>query len=206
MFDISGNLNHATTSGVISSYNSSGNGATIAVQYLEGDISSKVVWPIGSIPSAFTICSVTRYVTDGNMGRILAGKSIDWLHGHDGYEEPKRGVASYGGLKTSYVSVGVLTDWLVMCGNNGGRTPNNILVDGIGSGVSVGGTGSDFLSINMNPFSPEQNSDWAFRELMIWNTVLSETDMLVVSAALSDALHAQVFSFAVLQFNHFYYF
>ena len=189
-------MNHATISGVIELRNATGYGASIAVQYLEGDTSSKVVWPIGSIPSAFTICSVTRYVRGGIMGRILAGKSINWLHGHHGIGRPKRGVAYYGDYKTSFISVGVLTDWLVMCGKNGGPIPNNILVDGVGSGVSVGGTGSAILTINMNSYSPEENSDWAFRELMIWSTVLSDTDMSVVSAALSDALHAQVFSLA----------
>ena len=123
---------------------------------------------------------------------ILGGTSPYWFHGHNGMGGPVRGVASYENLLTLYGSVGVLTDWLVMCGKNGGTTPNNILVDGIAVGVEVGGIGSDILSINLNTFSPEMNSDWAFRELIIWNIALSDEDMREISAALVDDLHVRV--------------
>ena len=153
------------------------------MQYLTGDISGTVLWPSGSIPVVFTLCSVTRYVEGGMMGRILAGTAIDWLHGH---HKSERGVAHYRSWKTAEKSVGVETDWLIICGKNGGSIPNNILVDGIALGVGIGEIGYATLSINSNLY--RENSDWAFRELMIWNTALSDADMVVASTALKVSL------------------
>jgi hypothetical protein len=65
------------------------------------------------------------------MERILGSANIyiTIFHGHFG---GKRGVALYGDWVTQYVSIGVLTNWLVMCGQNGNtsRIPDNILADG----------------------------------------------------------------------------
>ena len=121
------------------------------------------------------------------MGRILTGKKKDWLHGY--YVDsrgPKRGVAYYVDWRTNQVSVGVLTDWLIMCGKNGGFRPNNILVDGVASGINDGGIGSDTLTINLWRYI--ENSDWAFREVMIWDTALSDTEMADASTALRVSL------------------
>ena len=169
----------------------SGNGSTTELQYLAGDTSSTVLWPTGSIPTEFTICSVTRY-TGGSMGRILTGKNINWFHGHWG---SRRGVAYYEEWKTNFLNVGVLTDWLIMCGKNRGSKPYNILVDGVASGITDGGIGSDILAINRSPSF--QNSDWAFREVMIWSTALSGEDMAIASTALRNSLHDQVFFFSL---------
>ena len=188
MYDISGHGNHAITYRVQSLKDFYGNGATIELQYLTGGTSSTVLWPSGSIPNVFTICSITRYTAIGKKGRILVGTTMDWWHGHD---DSKRGVAFYSnGWKTNEESVGELTDWMIMCGKNGGPTPNNILVDGTEKGVKNGGIGLSVLSIN--PFSDTNNGDWAFLELMIWDSELSESDMRVVSTALEYSLHDQV--------------
>ena len=186
LYDISGRGNHASTNGGgISLAEEIGYGATTGVRYLTGGTSSTVTWPTGSIPSAFTICSVTRYVVGGKRKRILAATDIDWYHGH---HDSKRGVAFYGNLNTNGLSKGKnITDWLVICGKNGDSVPNNILVDGEAAGERVGGTGSAILSINVN--LNEKNSNWAFRELMIWNTALSDTQMSSVSKSLISSLN-----------------
>ena len=186
LLDMSGNGNHAITIGVISLIRASGDGATASVQYLTGGTSSTVTWPTGSIPSDFTICSVTRYLKMGKSGRILIGRTINWYHGH---HNNHRGKAYYEGLKTDDFSVGLQTDWNVMCGKNGGSIPNNILVDGMARGIWAGGAGSSVLGINSSPSS--EDSDWAFRELMIWNTALSDADMVIVSTALRISLHIE---------------
>ena len=183
LYDISGKRNHASLSGVIQLRTGSGNGATASIQYLKGGRLSTVEWPTGSIPSEFTVCSVTRYVMSGTMGRILAGKTVNWYHGH---HANNRGVAYYGILNTYHVSVGLLTDWLVMCGRNTGSKPNNIFVDGVAAGYWTGGSGSSVLGINISP--TYENSDWEFRELMIWNTSLSDAEMVTVSTALRVSL------------------
>ena len=194
LYDISGNNNHANTGGNISLIVESGNGATAKLGYLRGGTSSTVLWPKGSIPFDFTICSVTRCVEGGKMRRILAGTLLsNWFHGHVGSLPGSvgqiRGIAYYGVRKTPIVYLGLWTHWLVMCGKNGGSTPNNILVDGVASGSSAGGVSNSSLCINANPLSA---SDWAFRELMIWNSSLSDADMVVASTALLKSLNDQV--------------
>ena len=183
LYDISGHGKHAITGGEILLV------AATDVKYLTGGTMSIVVWPTGSIPSLFTICSVTRYIKGGKMQKILAALTINWYHG---FWNSKRGVAWYDGWSTTVVSVGVLTDWLVMCGKNGGSNPKNILVDGIAIGVKSGGIGSSSLCINSHLFSPSENSDWAFRELMVWDIVLTDADMVTASTHLLNTLH-QVF-------------
>ena len=128
------------------------------------------------------------------MRRILGGKTIDWYHGHWG---STRGVAWYDlSVKTDSSSIGILTDWLVMCGKNGGSAPTNILVDGIAVGDTAEGVTevSDYnvLCINDKFLSSIERSDWAFSELMVWNTVLTDDEMVIASKALLNSLHDQV--------------
>jgi hypothetical protein len=56
----------------------------------------------------------------------------NFIHGHGGSNIPVRGTAYYEGWMTSETSLGVLTNWLVMCGQNGNSVaaPDNIIADG----------------------------------------------------------------------------
>ena len=80
----------AVTSGLVYG-NSSGNGASASIAYVTGTTSSIITWPQGTIPSTFTVCSLTRY-TGGTNDRILNSVSTTWLHGH---QNGMRGVAYY---------------------------------------------------------------------------------------------------------------
>ena len=202
LYDLTGNGNHGKTINVASSYGK-GNGSLVNIPYLTGGTLSSVVWPNGSIPVEFTICSVTRYIAGGVMKKILSGVSTGWFHGH--YSSATivyRGVAYYPPLYlTNMTSVGVLTDWLIMCGKNGGVTPDNILVEGVPVGIKAGGVGSDVLSINMIG----ENSDWALYEVMIWSNAIMDADMLVVSKALQSYLiHGEVGNALPLHYGVYY--
>ncbi|KAJ1466992.1 hypothetical protein T484DRAFT_1860092 [Baffinella frigidus] len=74
--DLSGNGRHAYSTSTISLRTKSGNGASNVVTGLAGSTSATMVWPVGSIPSTFTVCSVTRYDDTGSAReRILACSS-----------------------------------------------------------------------------------------------------------------------------------
>ena len=193
LYDISGNGKHAKTANIVSLEFESGDGATVAIPYLTGSTYSTILWPDGSIPSTFTICSVTRYVVQGQKQRILTGTTLNWYQGHHAYYGTQRGKAGYGKSMTQHISsVGVLTDWVVMCGKNGGIDPNNILVDGNAVGIDSGGQGGDSLSINvLGLWGTVEKSDWAFSELMIWTSALSDADMRIASNALLASLKGQ---------------
>ena len=164
----------------------SGDGAANAVTFITGTTTTKLLWPESSIPSTFTVCSVTRY-TGGSRQCILdcnhsPSQDANWLHGHHG---SRSGLAYYQGWKTLYENHGVLDDWLVMCGTNAGATaPGNIIVDQDEIGTNNGGVGSCRLNINY-----DKTSDWAMHSLLIWDYSLGTVPALWhTSATLSQAL------------------
>ena len=175
LFDSSGNGRHATISGTISIGTSIGNGASGAINYISGGITSTITWPIGSIPSNFTILSLTRY-TGGTRARLLTSVTGNWLHGH--YYN-SIGVCYYEGWKTpqATTTTGNLDDWLCCIGKNSGTTPNNILADGLGVGNATGGTGNYQLSINTGTYGSTQKSDWALSCVIIYDSQLSDVHM-----------------------------
>jgi len=158
----------------------SGDGAANAVTFITGTTATKLLWPESSIPSTFTVCSVTRY-TGGSRGRILTcqnspSQSANWIHEH---HLSKRGVAHYAnGWQTSEANHGVLDDWLVMCGTNAGATaPGNIIVDQDEVGTADGGVGSCRLNIGYDERYDEP-SDWAVHSLLIWDFSLGTVPAL----------------------------
>jgi hypothetical protein len=71
----------ALTVGTASVGSVTGNGAGWSVPYVGGTTTTKMQWPSGSIPSTFTVYSITRY-TGGTYGRILDCSDKNWIHGH----------------------------------------------------------------------------------------------------------------------------
>jgi hypothetical protein len=169
----------------------SGNGAAASVPYFTGTTGTTITWPSGSIPTAFTICSITRYasVPTSTYARILNG-STNFIHGH--YKAGSSigtGVAAYGGFVTSQTNTipSTVTDWLVMCGTNATRTSpeiqNNILANGTGVGTSSGGTGGGgYLTINTGAYPEESN--FAFQQVLIWDQALTNEQLASVSSSL----------------------
>ena len=171
--EVSGNISRPTKQ--------SGNGATSAITFISGGTQSYVTWPSGSIPSQFTILSLTRY-NGGSKSRILTsyGGSTNWLHGH---WAGQRGVCYYEGWKTHHqTTIGNTDDWLCCISKNGGTTPNNILVDGIGNGNNSGGTGNYNLSINRSGCcEAHERSDWALSCVIIWDSHLDDNEMRLLN-------------------------
>ena len=185
LYDYTGNRRHATISGSRPVLNTqTGDGATASIPSLTGSTSTKIIWPPGSIPTEFTICSITRYAGSAQQ-RILAGiltSTTNWLHGH---HYRKSGVAYYNTWMTQYPrsssnANSELTNWLVMCGTN-----NMILVNGVVETRNAAGSGNDTLTIN--GFGSEE-SDFGFQQVIIWNTKLSEDQMKAVSTLLTNYL------------------
>lgn len=176
---------NATTSGVVSG-TSSGNGANASVSYLTGRTIDSILWTSGSIPSIFTIFSITRYIVGGNQQRILQGTNNNWMHGHwDSF----RGICNYRKLVSPYSNTGVKSDWLVCSGTNSTivNVPNNVLLDGVPVGTALGlSTADDILSIN--GFNDAQPSDFSFSQLFIFDQALTANEMTIVSNALMNYL------------------
>jgi len=120
-----------TSSGPIGSGSGSGAGATASVNWIGGGTSSQLSWNAVPGSNEFTICSITRY-TGGSRGRILESATSspnNWLFGHCcGF----RAGAHLNTWLTTTNNRGVVTNWLVMCGQNGASIspPNNFIADG----------------------------------------------------------------------------
>jgi hypothetical protein len=194
LYDTTGNGRHATISGTITTGTASGNGAVASIPYISGPTSTTITWPTGSIPTTFTICSITR-VTESNQGRVLNSTSSNFIHGHHNYYNQKSGVAHYSKwmtLEASPASVLNYTDWLVMCGTNGSNaTPNNILANGAPVGTANGGTGGGTdggtLTINTGVYS--EPSNFSFNQVIIWNVALTNEQLATISSKMMNYLN-----------------
>lgn len=188
--DLTGNGRHATITGSYTSGTASGNGATASIPYLTGSTASiQVLWPVGSIPATnFTICEISRYIgssagTNGN-NRIYGSSTStapDILIGH---WNNVRGFVYWGNSKTNNSTKGTLTNWLSTCVKSGGTTPNNILYDGIASGTATI-TNSAARNLSINYLEP---GSWSITHLIIWDQVLTDTEMALVSGAFDTYL------------------
>ena len=126
LVEAQGNGRDVNTVGTITMRSGSGNGAVGNITSISGGTTATMLWPMGPSGSAFTICAITRYVAGGTNRRILQDNFDSfWLGHYNGL----RGVALYVGWVKSGSS-GTLTNWLVMCGQNSGEFPNNLISDG----------------------------------------------------------------------------
>ena len=200
LYDFTGNGRNATMSSVSSgTATANTNGATASIPVLTGTTGSTIIWPTGSIPTTFTICSITRYNTPtvANQNRIFDGSGTDWLHGHyrdttNWLDGGRSGKVSYTGWKTifkenPFISLANNQNWVVTCGTNGAANgmPGNILINNIECGIAAGGVGNIQLTINAGNLSSTQKSEFAFNTVLIWDTALTNFQMLRVSAALN---------------------
>jgi hypothetical protein len=204
--DLTGNGRDATTTGVTYG-TASGNGASGTIAYLDGTTASKVDWPSGSIPSTFTICSLTRY-TGGTSGRMFDGKSNNWLHSH---WYGNAGVCHYDGWRTNSTtasSVSNVNNWLICTGTNSTSvaSPYNVVVNNVDVGTANGGSGSNILSINNGSFTQSgEKSNFQFSQLFIWDSALTSAQMHTVNNFMQNYLNtgssASISSYAVSSTN-----
>ena len=203
LYDYTGKGRDATIGGSgLSTSTASGRGAAAAIPMITGTPETTIVWPVGSIPANFTICSITRYESGTNR-RILDGThttSVDWLHGH---WDNNAGWGLYNGSGWISRATGVtLTDWHVICGTNNTLidVSNNFTVDGIAKGlnkanyttgtVNVGVVSGGFqMTINKGYYYLSgTTSNFSFSQLLIWDTPLTQTQMASVSSGLMNYL------------------
>ncbi|EJK63848.1 hypothetical protein THAOC_15474, partial [Thalassiosira oceanica] len=157
----------------LSRVSESGHGGDVEVTALKGTTADSINFG-HVLRNQFTICSVTRY-TGGAFGRILNGEGANWLHGH---HNGKAGVAHYGRWKTNS-NVDPNTDWVVMCGTNAGSQLK--LVNGVSKGTEDGGSAPQTLWINGGWYMPQERSDFAIAEVMVWDGGLTSDEMYSAS-------------------------
>ena len=79
---------------------------------------------------------------------------------------------------------GDAANWLVSCGKNPGALPNNILVQGVARGNrATSYAGNWQLAIN-----PSEPSDWAAAHALVWDSALTDDEMVQVSSSMLGSL------------------
>ena len=189
--DLTGNARHATTSGVALG-STTGNGCSGTITSIGGTTTTTIAFPTGSIPTTFTIASLSRYGTTGSTNRVLCNNSTtgNIFHGHQG---AKRGVSYYdNGWKTAQATVGTLRNWLNCVGTNGSGVsiPSNIVVDGTGIGVANAGIGNYTLAINIGRSA--EYSDYELSQLIIWDQALTADEMTIVANAITNYMNTGI--------------
>ena len=192
--DETGNGRHGVGAGTMIRANASGNGASASIPYIQGVPSDVINFPIGSLAAAHTIFFIARYTGANNQQRILTSNTDNIIFGHHGN---KRGVVFSGGAwRTNQTSIQPTTDWVNMGLTNGtvsNPIPNNILLNGVGVGISTGGS-STGLQLGINTYHITEASDFQLAHLLIWNVVLTPAEMVVVSDSYTRFLGTGIFS------------
>ena len=201
--DVSGNGRHGTLAGGTAQQGTgAGHGAAVNVPFVGGTTATQIQWPVGSIPSTFTVCSVTRYTSTSNAAaqeRILQSTAGNWLHGHwgaGGWGTP--GATSYGGASGNYgtppvnnfanLGMASRTDWVVTCGRNtvvAGQV--GTMANGVTTSTATGGTGNQQLAINLQSGGSEF-SDWQLSRVYVWDSHLPDDVFYAVSNYLRGSL------------------
>lgn len=202
LYDCSGNNRHASATGNIIKKKESGNGANSSIDYIQGDNNCSINFSSGSIPTNFTIASITRYVNGGTNKRILQGYSTDWLHGHS---NNNTGVCKYGVWETQETSVSI-NNWVRTIGKNGNISNRayNVLIDGFPHGTPHSnhdnpetynyGSGSDTLTINdsRNTNGVNEYGSWALSCVIIFDKCLSDTELIILEGILNDYMNNNI--------------
>ena len=180
--DESGNKrNSIKVEGLVVQAFAAGRGADAKVGYLSGSSTTSVTFPKETIPSSFTICSVSRFADDLSKRRILGAADKDWFHGHN----TEAGVAYYGTWVTSETNSKVNgKDWLVMCGQNGDDPSILANGDDVSTQQSAGQGGAQ-LAINKDGWT----SSWDVVGMTVWDRILTAAEVKMASEAYLDFLH-----------------
>jgi hypothetical protein len=167
--DLTGNDRDATTINVTQKISTNKN-----IKCLSGTQTSSILFPPGSIPSNFTICSLTRY-SGPNKNRILQSTSNDWVHGH---WNGKNKFVYYDSLKGEGSNDNP-DDWSIIIGTNDTniQAPYNIYSNGNFIGKNNGGTGGEGYQLGINSSGFNQYSDFEFSLLIIWDTILNKDEI-----------------------------
>ena len=81
--DESGNNRHSIqSSGLVLQGLATGHGAARRVGYLSGTMTTSILFPPGTIPGSFTVCSVSKYATANGKGQIVSAEDKNWFNGH----------------------------------------------------------------------------------------------------------------------------
>lgn len=166
-----GGYNSTSTTGTITQTgNLMGNSTR---KYIYGSTTAGITFPSTILPTTYTMFHIIRY-NGATRFRIVDGVTGNYL---SGFHSGKAGVAHHDGWVTPEADNHYNT-WLMSTDQNSyykSNQTNRTL-------ASVGGSTSRQIAINNGAWN--EKSDWAFATLLVYNTTLSNADILLMESYL----------------------
>ena len=166
------------------------------ITYLQGTKNNVIYFPYGSLPTNYTVCAMTKYSSTDNSkrGRILTTEeSRNWLLGH--WADRDNGIMYNDGWKYyndvnsgNYGNNARLTNWRISCAKSSARNKSySLIFDDVNKADDYCGNNNSAATsrLTINGWSNEK-SDFHFAYLIIWDKVLSDSELLIVSQALTN--------------------
>ena len=128
---------------------------------------------------------MTRY-NGGTRQRIIQSRTsgINWSLGH---LSGLRGLAYFvNNYHTDGAGIsGIKDDWLTSIAKSSGTIPTNILMNGIQRGAGTPNTTGGYeLGVNLGITA--QVSDWALSCVMIWDSALTDAEMVLLNTTIEN--------------------
>ena len=163
------------------------------ITYLKGYTNTIINFPLGSLPEKYTVCVMSKYAnSSGNRSRILTtSMPRNWLLGHWGNRS--NGIM-YNDAWKYYDNIndagGTSTDWLISCAkSSANKTSFSIIFNDVNKAFDYAGENNDNPSstyLTINGSWTGERSDFCFGYLIIWDIVLSDSELLTVSQSLTN--------------------
>lgn len=159
-------------------------------KYLVGTTNTNIKFPNGTLPRAYTICALTKYLP-GPKQRILQSDKFNYLIGH---WSGLQGII-YNELNGGFIDTAsqhnVPDKWVLTCIKTSGNGIKNIIVNGI----NVPGDGGNSSNMNMPitalginkggwTAAAAEVSNFAIKTLLVWNKPLSDSSLQAISDAM----------------------
>lgn len=185
LLDKTVNSRHAIISGV-TTRTSTANGASVPITVCFGTVNQNIIFPVGSIPSKYTICSLCRAPTS-TQGRILCGYGND--NYNFGFYKGVKGTVYDGAKEGSTLVTVPLLDWLSVCAIRGTTValPYNMR-------INDSPTGSNYITntavgrLGINSWFGGDATEFEMAHVIIWDIALSRQELALVSGAFKTYL------------------
>ena len=158
--------------------------------YLKGTVDTTITFPIGSLPENYTICVMSKYTnkSTNKRNRILTSEEPrNWLLGH-WMDRPTASMFNDDWIiphnpKTGSDNI----DWRISCAKSNANDPTySVIIDNINKSTRTAKINSDSQArLKINGWSTEK-SDFGLAYLIIWDYVLTDSELLLVSQTLTN--------------------
>jgi hypothetical protein len=195
--DLSGAGNNVTATGVVSVSMSS----TGAPCFIWGTSSSSLLWPASVLPSEYTFFHVTRYLSGHKGSRSRIYQSAGSQNSISGFFGGRTGNAFrdgwLGGVEPDATALGTNYGWNFFLSAD---RRNSFRVNGQERNPSLT-TYPAFGRLAVNPTGKGEQSDYAIRTIVIYNSRLTDSDVAAVEAWLYNRTCAEGSVFSLVEFG-----